>query len=445
MGLIFGFAFYTRQLYTCLAEMSASKIKWVKVEPYLYRNQISGKYYSRVTASQGGIRSGGFRALQTSTLTTARLRLRDHLRSFEHSKQQPTAPRKGVKMREVIEHYRRDEILECPELKASTRSHREVCLKRLLKTWKELPELMVRRISAEDCENWAKRLRTSGKAKPPPGSTRKGRPFSPSSVNKAIGSLRQLFEYAVKNNYVAVNPATTIARAKVAPAKDHVVLPSTENFAKLINEIQWPNGVPAPDVAVRLKESGLSQAEFAKTAGLSLATLKRQLQREREQSVAEGGWNKDGADFARFLAFTGMRLSEATAAKWSDIAWETNTIEVSGTKAESSNRIIPLIPEAKSLLQRMSRERGAADDRILRRKNITRALDGACKRAGIARLTHHDFRHFFATRCIESGVDIPTVARWLGHRDGGALATKTYGHLRDEHSHIAAEKVRFLT
>ena len=43
-------------------------------------------------------------------------------------------------------------------------------------------------------------------------------------------------------------------------------------------------------------------------------------------------------------------------------------------------------------------------------------------------------RHFFATTCIESGVDIPTISRWLGHKDGGALAMRTYGHLRDEHS-----------
>jgi len=34
-------------------------------------------------------------------------------------------------------------------------------------------------------------------------------------------------------------------------------------------------------------------------------------------------------------------------------------------------------------------------------------------------------RHLFATRCIESGVDIPTVSRWLGHKDGGALAMKS--------------------
>jgi integrase len=52
-------------------------------------------------------------------------------------------------------------------------------------------------------------------------------------------------------------------------------------------------------------------------------------------------------------------------------------------------------------------------------------------------------RHLFATRCIESGVDIPTVSRWLGHKDGGALAMKTYGHLRDEHSQAMAAKVAF--
>jgi hypothetical protein len=40
-------------------------------------------------------------------------------------------------------------------------------------------------------------------------------------------------------------------------------------------------------------------------------------------------------------------------------------------------------------------------------------------------------------------VDIPTVSRWLGHKDGGALAMKTYGHLRDQHSTNMAQKVIF--
>jgi hypothetical protein len=40
-------------------------------------------------------------------------------------------------------------------------------------------------------------------------------------------------------------------------------------------------------------------------------------------------------------------------------------------------------------------------------------------------------------------VDIPTVSRWLGHKDGGALAMKVYGHLRDQHSVSMAQKVSF--
>ncbi|HTV40435.1 MAG TPA: tyrosine-type recombinase/integrase [Candidatus Sulfotelmatobacter sp.] len=50
-----------------------------------------------------------------------------------------------------------------------------------------------------------------------------------------------------------------------------------------------------------------------------------------------------------------------------------------------------------------------------------RSLRTACELAGLHRLTHHDFRHLFTTRCIESGVDIPTVARWRGDKDGGAM------------------------
>jgi len=61
----------------------------------------------------------------------------------------------------------------------------------------------------------------------------------------------------------------------------------------------------------------------------------------------------------------------------------------------------------------------------------------------VKRINHHDLRHLFATRCIESGVDIRTVSRWLGHQDGGALCMRTYGHLRDEHSQVQALKVAF--
>ena len=65
------------------------------------------------------------------------------------------------------------------------------------------------------------------------------------------------------------------------------------------------------------------------------------------------------------------------------------------------------------------------------------------RRLDYPHFTHHDFRHFFATTCIEAGIDIPTVSRWLGHKDGGALAMRVYGHLRQEHNISAVKKVSF--
>jgi integrase len=100
------------------------------------------------------------------------------------------------------------------------------------------------------------------------------------------------------------------------------------------------------------------------------------------------------------------------------------------------------------LLERIRGERGENEflaNPVMRVHECQGAINSACKSLGITRFTHHDLRHLFATRCIESGVDIPTVSRWLGHKDGGALAMKTYGHLRDQHSNEMAQKVTFKT
>ena len=69
------------------------------------------------------------------------------------------------------------------------------------------------------------------------------------------------------------------------------------------------------------------------------------------------------------------------------------------------------------------------------------ALDGACRRLGLPHLRVHDLRHFFASLCLSSGIDVATVARWLGHSDGGALLLRTYAHLLDDHSLASARKI----
>ena len=104
-----------------------------------------------------------------------------------------------------------------------------------------------------------------------------------------------------------------------------------------------------------------------------------------------------------------------------------------------------MIPEMKLLLEKLKAERPdePADAAVMAVNECQKSMDRAAKEVGMERITHHDLRHLFATRCIESGVDIPTVSRWLGHKDGGALAMKTYGHLRDQHSADMAQRVSF--
>lgn len=101
-------------------------------------------------------------------------------------------------------------------------------------------------------------------------------------------------------------------------------------------------------------------------------------------------------------------------------------------------------PALRSLVERLKEERGSqATDSIVSIKSARKCLETACRRLGFPIFTHHDFRHFFATTCIEAKVDIPKISRWRGYSDGGALAMRIYGHLRGEHSRLQAQQVDF--
>lgn len=120
-----------------------------------------------------------------------------------------------------------------------------------------------------------------------------------------------------------------------------------------------------------------------------------------------------------------MRIhSEAVLVTWEDVDWQHKQIIVRGNAEtgtrNSEIRRVPILPDMENLLTRMKEKLGTVGNApILEVWKCNEALARACKEIGISKLTHHDLRHLFATRCIESGVDIPTVSRWLGHKDGG--------------------------
>ena len=153
--------------------------------------------------------------------------------------------------------------------------------------------------------------------------------------------------------------------------------------------------------------------------------------------------SKEAAHMIEFLAWSGMRIAELRSVQWKDVGeqWITVTGGEIGTKNREIRRV-PINPRLAAILQaRRPKEEKDVAGPVFTMFSPRGALDNVCERLKIRHMRVHDLRHWFASRAIESGVDIPTVARWLGHKDGGVLAMKTYGHIHDDHSLKSMEKM----
>ncbi|HPY31364.1 MAG TPA: site-specific integrase [Verrucomicrobiota bacterium] len=319
------------------------------------------------------------RSLKTDVYSKALLRLNDFL------KQQRSAPPRRVDAPITFAdaRLRFEQALQARhDLKPRSKVYRQGCVKALLKTWPGLDALKLASISESDCNEWAKRFREAG--------------YDEHYFNQALSTLRHILDYGELHS----NPTRKVKRLGVKMRE--LKLPEPDQFMKLI---------------ANLEQGG-------------------------------GRASRHCADLVRFLAFSGCRLSEAKEVTWKDVDLPKGTLKVMNAKVRMTSgakrhRAVPIIADMRILLERLKESNPAPDETVCRVHECQKALTRACQALNIARITHHDLRHLFATRCIESGVDIPTVSRWLGHGDGGALAMRVYGHLRDKHSAEMATKVTF--
>ena len=347
----------------------------------LLRHQQSGNYYARTFAGGKEI----WKSLKTSHRSVAEARLAEFVK--DHRKRLGNGGENSAKMTfDQAAKMHLQNLDDNPRLKPRTRDYWRERLVALTKSWEGLNVTEVRKITQGDCKRWAGKY---------------ARKASPTNYNNTVALLRQVLNCAVDAGVIYANVAAGLKRVTIRSKE--IVLPSTDKFNALIVEMR--NG--------------------------------------------HGRDSRNCADFAAGLAFTGCRLSEANALEWRDIDFAAGEIVVRGDAETGTKnwelRRVPLIPDARGLFERMRSERAreSLDAKVFRVAECQKSLDRACKKVGADRITHHGLRHLFATRCIESAVDIPTVSRWLGHKDGGALAIKTYGHLRREHSNAQAAKVSF--
>jgi len=157
----------------------------------------------------------------------------------------------------------------------------------------------------------------------------------------------------------------------------------------------------------------------------------------------------------KLLAFSGARRSEALRLKWSDVDSQNEqlTIGADGLNKGREVRVVDFNQKLKEHLDDMLK-RKAPDSKYLfpspqrgetdaHAKTFMESLRLARKKSSLANIGFHDCRHFFISYAVMSGIDYMTIARWVGHKDGGILIGKVYGHLSNEHAQAQAARLNF--
>jgi integrase len=161
------------------------------------------------------------------------------------------------------------------------------------------------------------------------------------------------------------------------------------------------------------------------------------------------------ADYIRVLAYSGARRSETLRLKWGDVSFKQKqlTIGSDGLSKNRQSRVVDFNPALERQLKNMfarrapdsvwifpSPQRGEKD---IHAKTFMESLRASRTEVRMEKFGFHDCRHFFISMCVMSGIDYMTIARWVGHKDGGVLIGKVYGHLSDEHAKKQSHKLKF--
>ena len=382
----------------------------------LLRNRVSGRYYTRVQV--GGRRR--MQSLKTDVLSVAKLRHAETITKVQRQRmsRQRLETGSGL-MGDLIDRHQAEYLANtarAAKSKASMKSSTE----RLVNQWAkcfgaDLRLVKPYKITVDQVRRFANFLH--GEARFQQHNNRRSKlGYKAVTVNTTVELLYRILRMGVETGAIAMlpfdlNPIIGGPIRKPETQKK-VRLPSAEQMRKLFAEMaRVPDASNLVEMRAYLADRGAESTELAE-----------------------------------FMAYSGARINEAVSFDWADDL--ANSVILRGTKtAGSRDREVPKIEALRVLLKRMRARRIEKERKVTGRafqiRQCREALAGACARVGVERLTHQSLRHFFVTMCIEAGVDMPTISRWLGHADGGVLAMKTYGHLRMEHSFAAAAKVTF--
>ena len=222
----------------------------------------------------------------------------------------------------------------------------------------------------------------------------------PNTFNYENNVLKQILQIAVDKGYIIKSPASkSLAIKKSKCQKRDYYCPTEKEFLKLIETIR---------------------------------------------PLVKGD---DSANLVELLGYTGARLNEGTSITWGDIDYEKNEFTITGGEKGTKNhqpRTIPLFKNFRELLERIKASLPTEPnktDRIIKYRSCGGAIKRACEIAGLPRMNHHGFRHYFITQTFQKTGEFMVLARWVGHNDNGLQISQTYAHLSPEHEKSVASKL----
>lgn len=214
--------------------------------------------------------------------------------------------------------------------------------------------------------------------------------ISPATANRALTTLKKLFNHAVKCGYEIPNPMRGVEFLDEGPGRTRVVS-FEEELAYLAKASQ-----PLKDIAAVILD-------------------------------------------------TGLRPEEVFRLRVEDIDFTARTIFNPFGKTNAARRKVTMTTEVHDLLKRRVQKVKGPFVFPSRRTwgrpigSVRKAHDLAVERAGIKEhFRLYDLRHTFATRAVAGGVDLPTLSAILGHTS--IQMTMRYVHPAEEQKKIAAGK-----
>ena len=234
--------------------------------------------------------------------------------------------------------------------------------------------------------------------------------YSEETIYNINGCLRKLITIAYKNRYIDENPIDYWDSPRIDSSPNRYII-SYNDFRKLDDYFRTNS-------FVRLGENHYPRYRF----------------------------------LFNLLYYTGMRIGEAIALRYSDfitargkIGEDEARMRVSVTRSYNSeykllkttknrkSREIPLPSEVEELFRKLRREHrrngGSLEDRIFPWDHGACALmlKNACRNAEIKHYSCHDFRHTYISNLIRSGVPITVIEAVSG--DTQATIFKRYSHM----------------